>query len=199
MMINLIKKNRTFFNNIARYYDFSIFKKRQEKIMKIAIDMINLKYYSRILDAGCGTGNLLNLLNKKNKNLQLYGIDISTEMLKIAKKKSTKINFKLRSVEKINEKGFYDYIFSSDAFHHYENQDLAMQNFYTSLKKNGFLIVIDFNFGVFNYLFHKIEPGNNKMNSSLEFRNLFKKYGFKEIKQKKVGIINLITIGKKKR
>jgi ubiquinone/menaquinone biosynthesis C-methylase UbiE len=197
MKNNLIGKNRIFFNRIAKYYDFSIFKKWQENVKNTAFEMTYLKDHTKILDAGCGTGSLLGMLNKINKTLQLYGIDISPVMLKIAKKKLIKANFKLSSVEKINEKEFYDYIFSTDAFHHYENQDLAMRNFYRALKKEGRLVIIDFDFGIFNHIFHKIEPGNNKMNSSLEFMNLFKKYGFKEIKQKRVGLFNVITIGKK--
>lgn len=198
-MGNLIKRNRIFFDRIAKYYDFSIFKKWQENVMRIAIRMIHIKNNSKILDAGCGTGNLLDMLNKMNKNLRLYGIDISPKMLKIAKKKINGANLKLSSVEEINQKNLYDYIFSTDAFHHYENQNLAMQKFYRALKEEGYLIVIDFDFVIFNHIFHKIEPGNSKMNSSLEFKNLFKKWEFKEIKQKRVGLVNVITIGKKKK
>lgn len=197
-MGNLIKKNKVFFNKIAKYYDLAIFKKGQEKIKGIVINMINPKEKSKILDVGCGTGGLLYLLNKMNRNFKLYGIDISPKMLEIAKSKLIKADYKLLSVEEINSKNFYDYIFCTDAFHHYENQDLAMQNLYRALKKEGYLIIVDLDFGIFNYIFHKIEPGNSKMNSSFEFRNLFKKYGFKEIRQKRTGLINIITIGKKK-
>ena len=198
-MENLIKKNRIFFDRIAKYYDFSIFKKWQKNVKNTAFEMIYIKDHSKVLDAGGGTGSLLDTLNQMNKNLQLYGIDISPVMLKIAKKKSIRAHFKLSSVEEINEKEFYDYVFSTDAFHHYENQDLAMQNFYRALKKEGYLIIIDFDFRIFNNIFHKIEPGNSKMNSSLQLKNLFKKYGFKEVKQKRVGLVNVITIGRKNR
>ncbi len=195
---DLIKKNRIFFDRIARYYNLGIFEKWQGNIKKIAINMVDIKDYSKILDAGCGTGDLLATLNQMNKSLQLYGVDISPIMLKISKRKLIKANFKLSPVEEIKEKGFYDYIFSTDAFHHYENPDLAMRNFYRALKKQGYLIVIDLDFGIFNHIFHKIEPGNSKMNSSLELKNVFKKYGFKEIKQKRVSLVNVISIGKKK-
>jgi len=197
-MESLIKKNRIFFNRIAKHYDFGIFKKWQEKIKRIALGMIAIKDNSKILDAGCGTGSLLSILSKTNPRVKLYGIDISSEMLKIARKKlGRKANLELSSVEELSKKEYYDYIFSSDAFHHYANQELAMQNFYQALKKGGYLIVLDVDFGIFNSFFHKIEPGNSKMNSSLEFRNLFRKHNFKEIKQKRVGLINVITIGRK--
>lgn len=41
----------------------------------------------RILDAGCGTGNLIALLNDKLKNSEIYGMDISYSMLRFALKK----------------------------------------------------------------------------------------------------------------
>ena len=94
-MENLIKKNRIFFDRIAKYYDFSIFKKWQKNVKNTAFEMIYIKDHSKVLDAGCGTGSLLDTLNQMNKNLQLYGIDISPVMLKIAKKKSIRAHFKL--------------------------------------------------------------------------------------------------------
>ena len=196
-MEDLIKKNKRFFDKISKYYDFRLFKKWQESVKKVALEMIDIKNNSKILDAGCGTGSLLSMLKKLKPSTKLYGIDISPKMLKIAKKKVKSANLKLSSVEEINKKEFYDHIFSSDAFHHYENQNMAMQNFYKALKQEGHLTIIDFDFGIFNYLLHKIEPGNSKMNSSSDFKNLFKEHGFYEIKQKRVSLVNIITIGKK--
>ena len=198
-MINsrLEEKNRKFFNKLASRYDAKIFKKWQENIRKRIIKKAEIKKNSKILDAGCGTGELLYILSK-NKKLKLYGIDVSEEMLKIAGKKlGKKTKLSMSSVENVNFKNnSFDYIFSEDAFHHYANYGLVMKNFYRILKKGGKLIVVDFNFGaILNKVFHWLEPGNNKMHSKKEFIELFKKYGFKRIKQKKINLIQVLTIG----
>ena len=198
-MENLEQKNREFFDKIAQYYDKRIFKNLLLNPVKNALEFVNIKENSKILDAGCGTGNLLMLLSNKNKGLKLYGIDISKEMIKVARKKLKNAKIKLEAVERLNfKKDYFDYIFSIDAFHHYYNYDLVMKNFYRILKKDGYLIVVDFSFGVFfNRIFNKIEPGNNEMHTAPEFEGLFKEYKFKKIRQKRVGLFTILTIGRK--
>ena len=119
-------------------------------------------------------------------------------MLEVAEKKLGKrANLKLSSVEKMDFKNnYFDYVFSEDAFHHYADYDLVMKNFYGILRKGGKLIIADFNFGaILNKVFHWLEPGNNKMHSKKQFIELFKKYKFKKIKQKKINLIQVLTIG----
>ena len=146
-MKDLEQKNKEFFNKIAGYYDKGIFKNLLFNPIKKAVEFVKVKKNSKILDAGCGTGNLLKILEDKNANLKLYGIDISKEMLKIAEKKlKNKAKLNLVAVEKIRYKDKFNYVFSTEAFHHYENQDKAMENFYKALKKNGELIIVDLSF-----------------------------------------------------
>lgn len=192
--------NKKFFNRVAPYYDKGIFNKWMTAKLIEMLQEVKLVKNSAILDAGCGTGNLLKLLSNQNKNFNLYGIDISREMLKIAGKKLEKgIILRLESIENAKFKNnFFDYVFSTEAFHHYSNYDRVMKKIYGILNKNGRLIILDLNFGfILNSLFHLIEPGNNKMHSKKDFRNLFKQYGFKVIKQKDIGLFFILTIGEK--
>ncbi len=198
-MRTIEQRNKSFFNKLAKYYDSSLFRSLNKKFPEKIIKLVNIKPNSKILDAGCGTGNLLYLLLKQKKNLNLIGIDISPEMLKIAKRKlKGKTKFMLMPVEKINEKNKFDYIFSVDAFHHYSSQEKAMANFYMALKKNGKLIVVDFDFSfLFNKIFHWLEPGNSRMHSAIQMKEIFRKKGFRDIKQKKIGWFSWLTIGRK--
>ncbi|MEK6935603.1 MAG: class I SAM-dependent methyltransferase [Nanoarchaeota archaeon] len=198
-MENLTEKNRKFFDMVARYYDSGILKAWLNGILERAWRQIKVNNNSKILDAGCGTGNFLKILEDENKSLELYGIDISSQMLKIAKNKlKNKAKLSLVAVEKIKYKNKFDYIFSAEAFHHYENQDKAMENFNIALKKKGKLIIVDLSFGrILNWLFNKIEPGNSKMNSSSDFLKIFKLYKFRNIKQKRLGLFVIMTIGEK--
>ena len=198
-MKNLKQENIEFFDKIAKHYDKGIFKNLLLKPVKKTVEFVNVKKNSKILDAGCGTGNLLKILENKNKNLRLRGVDISKEMLKIARKKLKNAKIELGAVEKLTfKKNYFDYVFSIDAFHHYYNQGLVMRNFYRVLKKNGELVIVDFSFGIlFNRIFSRIEPGNNGMHTASEFKELFREHKFKDIKQKKVGLFSILTIGRK--
>ncbi len=194
-----IQKNRKFFNIVAKHYDNQLLKNWFMKALKKIIKRINIKEGSKILDIGCGTGNLLYLLEKENKDLSLYGIDISKNMLNIAKTKLKKSNLILSSAENIDFKDdSFDIVFSTEAFHHYSDYSKIMNNIHKILKKNGRLIVLDVDFGfILNKIFHFIEPGNNKMHSSLEFRKLFMQHNFMNIKQKRINMFFILTIGEK--
>lgn len=198
--ISLEQKNREFFDKIAEHYDKRIFKGLLLKPVKNTVEFVNVRKNSKILDVGCGTGNLLKVLEDEYENLKLYGIDISEKMLEIARKKLKNAKIKLEAAEKLSfKKNYFDYVFSIDAFQLYYNQDIVMRNFYRILKKNGELVIVDFSFGIFfNKIFNKIEPGNSGgMHTALEFKELFKEHKFKDVRQKRLGLFNILTIGRK--
>ena len=66
------------------------------------------------------------------------------------------------------------------------------------MKKEGKLIIVDLDFGVFlNKIFHIIEPGNSGMNSVEDFRRLLKKHKFRNIHIKRIGLFAILAIGEK--
>ena len=200
-MDSLERENKEFFDRFAAYYDRSALKKWLISLQKKSLWEINFGKNSRILEVGCGTGDLLLFLSKQKKSFKLYGVDISGEMLKIARRRllNTRVRLKLEPAERIRfRKGYFDYVLSIDAFHHYYNYESVMKNFCRVLRKNGRLVVIDVDFGfILNKIFHAIEPGNNKMFNAGEFRRLFEQYNLKGIKQKRIGLFSLLTTGEK--
>lgn len=192
-------ENRKFFDRATRFYNFFPVEIVNRMIQRKVLKSVSIKSSSKVLDAGCGVGILLESLNDKNKHLELYGIDISKKMVDSAKKrlgKNSKIY--LKSVENLGMKNRFDYIFSVDSFHHYANHEKVMENFYKALKKGGKLVVADFSFGKFmNKVFSNFEPGNSKMHLKKGFEALFSKHGFREIHQKRLGLFSILTIGKK--
>ena len=193
-----LETNRKFFNGIGNWYDFffgSLTLKMQRKIIK----NFNIEENAVILDAGCGTGTLLSLLEASEKPLGLYGIDISEKMLNRARKKlkrSSLINSPLEHFN-FNDK-FFNYIFSIHALHHYFDPEETMKSFYLYLKQGGYLIIADFSFGsLLNRLLQKIEPGNNMFYLPPEMKRLFQKYRFQDIQQKKISFFTTMTYGRK--
>lgn len=97
-------------------------KKTQEKRMLILIEKINFDKKSKVLDFGCGTAHLYNLLVKKKKFSGYYtGIDIAENIINSNKKKfypNKKVKFYCGNILKKNnfELNNYDYIFVSGTF-----------------------------------------------------------------------------------
>ena len=80
---------------------------------EIGIFLSIIKNKKNILDIGCGDGELLRNLEKKNK-CNCYGIDFSQNLIKIARKKSKNINYYCIDMNKIKDefkvKIKFDYI-----------------------------------------------------------------------------------------
>ena len=159
----------------------------------------------KVLDIGCGTGDLLLMLDKKRKTqkakLNLYGIDISGKMLEKARKNlGSKAIVQYGDVENIPFKNdYFDIITSTEAFHHYEHAQKAISEMYRVVKKNGFLFLADISIknSIIRKLFFIIEPGHVKIYSKKEFRLLLENAGFKVEKHERVGLLAVLNIAKK--
>jgi len=95
-----------------------------------------------ILDYGCGTGWLSNLLSKHG---EVTGVDISENAILQASKKYSGIRFltmDASSSEFEKLKGqLFDVIVSSEVIEHIEDQEAYLKNMLSLLKKNGTLIL----------------------------------------------------------
>lgn len=99
---------------------------------------------SRILDVGCGSGNYS--LQLARLGYQVVGIDISEEMLKLAREKAQKEGFDIR-FEKQDvyaltfDSESFDGIFSMAAFEFIHEEKQAMDEMLRVLKPGGDLII----------------------------------------------------------
>lgn len=88
------------------------------------LENIKLDKTTKIIDLGCGTGALTKEILKKNKNVYIFAIDISKEMVEIYKNNFKKeisngqIKCIVGNAEKINKltNEKYDFVFISSAF-----------------------------------------------------------------------------------
>ena len=100
---------------------------------------INIKTH---LDLACGTGTLCNFFY--NNNIKTSGIDISKDMIKIARGKNKNIDFQIKDMITYKSNSKYDLItITCDAVNHILNEEdfnQMFKNIYDMLNYNGYLI-----------------------------------------------------------
>lgn len=114
------------------------FKARRKYIIQI---LKNSPRDSKILDIGCSSGILLNDLIKIGfKKENLYGIDISQKAIYNCKQNGIENSF-VMDAQQIDLKEKFDIIIASDCLEHIQNDDKAISNWHSILKKNGKAII----------------------------------------------------------
>ena len=77
--------------------------------------------YRTATDLGCGTGEMLKLIFQKDTHKELCGIDLSEEMLAVAKSKlPEQVKLLLGDSESLPfPDNTFDVVYCNDSFHHY--------------------------------------------------------------------------------
>jgi len=108
----------------------------------------NVRKDSRILDAGCGTGAVLEGLNDYGES---YGIDVSDEAIRFCKVRRLRnvIKASITEIPCVND--FFNIVTSLDVLYHMQVEDdlTALKELYRVLKDRGILIL---NLPAYNFL-----------------------------------------------
>lgn len=100
----------------------------------------------RILDLGCGTGRFSFLFEKENP-LSVLGVDLSEQMLNIAKVKARNRGSKVKFIRgdisnsEIYNNQKFDFIFSSTTFHYIKDLIGLFINIYNALEDKGVCVL----------------------------------------------------------
>lgn len=99
---------------------------------------------SKVLELGCGTGNILQSLSTLNKNYSFVGVDISPGMVNIARKKLPNVQFFTADMTTFHISQQVDCVICIfDSINHLTSFSKWQKLFkitYTNLKKNGVFI-----------------------------------------------------------
>lgn len=100
-----------------------------------AINQIKQKHeIKRILDAGCGTGNLAIDISRYLPEVEVVAVDFSEEPLRLARSKAESLNFKNIEFKKSDlmeydpELGIFDFVFCGGVIHHLTDPTKGLTN-----------------------------------------------------------------------
>ncbi len=127
---NIINKNKKDWNKIAKKFS------NTRKFLWPELKNLNqyVKKGDKVLDLGCGNGRLFQAFNK---DINYTGVDLSKELINIAKQKYDSENIKFITTNALNlpfEKDYFDIVFSIAMLHHIPSKNLR-NKFLKQVKK----------------------------------------------------------------
>jgi len=140
------------FEKEAAVFDRLFFKvmPRYQEMMQAVIDGIPFDKNDRlkIVDLGCGTGNLSQRLISAYPNAHITCIDMAENMLTMARAKlegNRSISFRLGDIRDFDYQSKYDVIVASMVLHHIEGKDKPRfyRRLYDALSRGGVFLSID--------------------------------------------------------
>src|SRR3990172_11566174 len=147
----------------------------------VFLDYLDEEAGKKLLDVGSGTGYLLKVADQRG--LETFGVDISNEGVKIAKKVSPNSKIFVGTGEKLKfTDNFFDYVTCLGALEHFMNVEKGVREMVRVAKRGATLCIVVPNI---NYLFwiSKKRKGteqqdiNENLSSLEQWKRLFLKGG----------------------
>lgn len=97
----------------------------------------------KILDFGCGAGQIIEQMCTINPSSTYYGVDVSTSLINNNKKKFPECQFRtIRDGERLPfSSNFFDFILAADSIEHVHNTEIAFTEFARILKPKGRIVI----------------------------------------------------------
>ena len=207
---DFVELSKKWFDKQATVYDeknIIIYSKYGKISCQNIYDYLKDIDYNNLLDIGCGTGYLIDML-AKDKNAKYTGLDLSPEMLKEANKKKIKnaVFIEGKSDELPFEDNTFDIVTCSQSFHHYPETDNPLKEALRVLKPGGLYIISDTGVGPFKMLGVKIDDYiyrhfSNSGDCNISYMEKMIKdmtrNGFEIVNYKKINTFIYFIVGKK--
>lgn len=144
---DLLRKPESIPSPGAILYNATVAKVLRRPETKIANEVAAKMADGAILDLGSGTGYLSVEIAKRSPSLRLYGIDLSRQMVKIARRHGKGVDnaqFVFGNAARLPFKGrSVDLVVSTGVFHHLKTPRLVFEECYRILKAGGEAWIFD--------------------------------------------------------
>jgi ubiquinone/menaquinone biosynthesis C-methylase UbiE len=138
------------FDRQASHYDDSLtVRSFQRRTQALVVNKMRIAKEMHILDLGCGTGTAtLEIASRLEGTGRVVGLDLSEKMLgeaerKLARLGYTNVELVLGSASDLSYEAYFDYVLSTNVFHHFGNKEGVFSQVWRSLKPGGTFLVQD--------------------------------------------------------
>jgi len=198
------EESRESFNKQAERYDSSYYGKHGKKLHDSVLRKLDQLSFNKLLDVSCGTGNLLSLISSKY-DAQIAGVDLSPDMLEIARDKlGEKADLRVGDSESLPfDDESFNVVTCTDSFHHYPHPGNVLLEFKRVLKQEGHIIIADLSVPkplrqLGNLLIPFTKDGDVRVYSEAEIRELLVNSGFKGFEWEQVSVSAFIVTASKR-
>ena len=138
-------KSKNSFNKQAEKYDTSDYSKYPRECYPFVLNAINNISFNKVLDLGCGTGVILKEISSINSDVELFGLDLSENMIaKATQRLGTTANLSVGDAENLPyADNTFDLVCCVESFHHYPNPKKALSEINRVLKNGGLFLLCD--------------------------------------------------------
>ncbi|BDA70630.1 methyltransferase type 11 [Calothrix sp. PCC 7716] len=147
MKENIVRQE---YDNIANIYD-QRWNSYITKTLTYLKNWANISPQATVLDVGCGTGEFESFILRDNPKQQITGVDISEQMLLVAKNKFQansnlypNVSFQIAGASSLPFANHsFDIIVSASAFHFFDDPVAALAEMKRVLKPDGKVFILD--------------------------------------------------------
>ena len=164
----------------------------RREVKKIVLPLLEKNKELKILDIGCGTGQLIKEISDHSNKVNYLGIDVAENMIEVAKKnnKGKNVKFKTSSIESFENNEKCDIIICTHAFPYFPNKQEMIKKMAGLCNKKGQVIIVNSSTNslkdlIINF-FLKATTSKAKYLSIDEMKKLFKSA---KLKVKKIEVI----------
>jgi SAM-dependent methyltransferase len=183
---------RVEFNEWARAGRGQSMERGHRPVGEQAIAKMDVREDARVLDLGCGSGWATRLLAERAPRGLVVGLDISDEMVEVARRESEgfgNVRFEVGSAERLPfEDGYFTNAFSMESLYYYADMGAALREVRRVLAPHGeFVAVVD--------LYRENEPSHQWIEqlkvpvhllSIEDYRELFTGAGFTDFRDERI-------------
>lgn len=143
--------NYLFYGWGSRVYDVVMVRLARKLYRRVIDDIAQILSEGKVLDAGTGPGTLARELAHRQPRLQVYGIDLSEDMIRLAREHARheqledRVHFDAGNVAHLPYPDqYFDLVVSTISMHHWYELEQPLRELYRVLRQGGRLWIYDF-------------------------------------------------------